>query len=41
VAARTAVRLAHERGLPAWVVGEVVVAAALGGARYAEEAGTA
>ncbi len=28
--------LARERGIPAWVVGEVVEAAELGGARYAE-----
>jgi phosphoribosylformylglycinamidine cyclo-ligase len=38
-AART-VRLARERGIPAWVVGEVVEAAAIGG-RYAESEGSA
>jgi len=36
-AAGTAVRMAEDRGVVAWVVGEVVEAAALGGARYAEE----
>ena len=30
--------LAMERGIPAWIVGEVVEASALGGARYAEAA---
>jgi phosphoribosylaminoimidazole (AIR) synthetase len=35
-AARRTVGLATARGVPAWVVGEVVEAAALGGARYAE-----
>jgi phosphoribosylformylglycinamidine cyclo-ligase len=38
-AASRAVGLAHERGIGAWVVGEVVEAAALGGERYAEVAG--
>jgi phosphoribosylformylglycinamidine cyclo-ligase len=37
LAART-VTLGRERGIGAWVVGEVVDAAALGGARYAEAA---
>jgi phosphoribosylformylglycinamidine cyclo-ligase len=37
-AAGTTVRLARDRGVPAWVVGEVVPAGELGGARYAEEA---
>ena len=37
VAERT-VGLARERGIPAWVVGEVVEATELGGARYAEVA---
>jgi hypothetical protein len=36
-AART-VELAVGRGVPAWVVGEVVEAAAIGGERYVEEA---
>ena len=36
--ARRAVELARERGIPAWVVGEVVDAADLGGHRYAEAA---
>jgi phosphoribosylformylglycinamidine cyclo-ligase len=35
-AARRTVELATARGVPAWVVGQVVEAAALGGARYAE-----
>jgi phosphoribosylformylglycinamidine cyclo-ligase len=35
-AARRTVGLATARGVPAWVVGQVVEAAALGGARYAE-----
>ena len=35
-AART-VELGIERGVPAWVVGEVVEAEAIGGARYIEE----
>jgi phosphoribosylformylglycinamidine cyclo-ligase len=35
-AART-VELSTERGVPAWVVGEVVEAGAIGGARYIEE----
>ena len=37
--ART-VELARERGIPAWVVGEVVEAASIGG-RYAEAGGAA
>lgn len=37
-AADRALALAHERGIAAWAVGEVVDAAALGGRRYAEEA---
>jgi phosphoribosylformylglycinamidine cyclo-ligase len=32
-----AVRLAEARGVPAWIVGEVVTTDALGGERYAEE----
>ncbi len=36
-AAAATVELARERGIPAWVVGEVVDAAALGGKRYVEE----
>ena len=36
----TAVAVARERGLDAWIVGAVVEAATLGGARYAEEART-
>ncbi|MHB8892196.1 MAG: phosphoribosylformylglycinamidine cyclo-ligase [Candidatus Limnocylindrales bacterium] len=36
-AAAATVELARARGLPAWVVGEVVEAAALGGLRYVEE----
>jgi phosphoribosylformylglycinamidine cyclo-ligase len=39
-AARDTVELALRRGTAAWVVGEVVEAAALGGARYAEEGWT-
>ena len=35
-AARRTVELATARGVPAWVVGQVVEAAALGGTRYAE-----
>jgi phosphoribosylformylglycinamidine cyclo-ligase len=37
-AAAGTVSLARDRGLEAWVVGEVVEAAAIGGARYREEA---
>jgi phosphoribosylformylglycinamidine cyclo-ligase len=37
-AAERTVALARDRGVEAWVVGEVVEVAALGGARYAEEA---
>ena len=37
-AADATLHLAQERGVTAWVVGEVVDAAELGGARYAEEA---
>jgi phosphoribosylformylglycinamidine cyclo-ligase len=36
-AAATTVGLAADRGVPAWIVGEVVEAAGLGGRRYAEE----
>ena len=36
-AATAAVDAARERGIPAWVVGEVVEATAIGGRRYAEE----
>jgi phosphoribosylformylglycinamidine cyclo-ligase len=36
-AAARSVELAMDRGLPAWVVGEVVEAASIGGARYIEE----
>ncbi|HEY5627976.1 MAG TPA: phosphoribosylformylglycinamidine cyclo-ligase [Candidatus Limnocylindrales bacterium] len=37
-AAGPALELATARGVPAWVIGDVVDAAALGGRRYAEEA---
>ena len=36
-AAATTVELARDRGIPAWVVGEVVGAGAIGGRRYVEE----
>ncbi len=36
-AAAATVELARSRGIPAWVVGEVVDAAAIGGRRYVEE----
>ncbi len=36
-AAATTVELARDRGIPAWVVGEVVEASLIGGARYLEE----
>jgi phosphoribosylformylglycinamidine cyclo-ligase len=39
-AADLAVRLAGDRGLPAWVVGDVVEAVAIDGRRYVEEART-
>ena len=37
-AAALTVELAKARGVPAWVVGDVVEAAAFGGRRYVEEA---
>jgi phosphoribosylformylglycinamidine cyclo-ligase len=40
-AAAATATLATGRGIPAWVVGEVMTVAALGGARYAEEGRTA
>ncbi len=36
-AAATTVELARDRGIPAWVVGEVVEASSVGGRRYVEE----
>ncbi len=36
-AAATTVELARDRGIPAWVVGEVMEASSIGGARYVEE----
>ena len=36
-AAATTVELARDRGIPAWVVGEVVEASSIGGRRYVEE----